>query len=130
MVLLLLLLWSFLEMILLLFLPRLPRDMDLFISMVINIRICLNTWPTPFEIYILNLLLEVEVEVKVEVKVEVEVIYLLYLPLHQEVEVMIMLMLLNSTTFLKTLLRIMLLYHQCNHFEHTLHYHIQYVLSN
>jgi hypothetical protein len=122
MVLLLLLLWSFLEMILLLFLPRLPRDMDLFISMVINIRICLNTWPTPFEIYILNLLLEVEVEV--------EVIYLLYLPLHQEVEVMVMLMLLNSTTFLKTLLRIMLLYHQCNHFEHTLHYHIQYVLSN
>jgi hypothetical protein len=126
MVLLLLLMWSFLEMILLLFLPRLPRDMGLFISMVINIIICLNTWLTPFKIYILDLLLEVEVEVEAEV----EVLYLLYLPLHQEVEAMVMLMLLNFTTFLKTLLRIMLLYHQCNHFEHMLHYHLQYVLSN
>jgi hypothetical protein len=63
----LLLQWSFLEMIPLLFLPRLPLGMDLLILMDINITICLNTWLMLFKIYILYLLLKVEVEVKVYV---------------------------------------------------------------
>jgi hypothetical protein len=166
MFLLLLLQWLFLEMILSLFLPRLPQGMDLLILMDISISICPHTWHRLFRIYLLNLLLEVEADLFIlmnvniriclhtwlmpfeichlnhllEVEVEVEVMDLfilmninikiclhtwlmpfeichwnLQLEVEVEVEVEVVVMAtLNSITFLKTLLRILQIYHPCN----------------
>ena len=77
-----------------------PQYINLFNLMDINITICLHTWLKHFKICILNLWLQVDAKV-----VELEVTYLLYHHHYQEVKVKVD----DSTIFLKTLLRIMLL---------------------
>jgi hypothetical protein len=67
---LLLLQWSFLEMILLLFLPQ---HLNLFALMDINISICRSIWLKPFKIWPLYLL---HFKVKVEVEVFLMLLFL------------------------------------------------------
>jgi hypothetical protein len=127
MFLLLLLQWLFLEMILSLFLPRLPQGMDLLILMDISISICPHTWHRLFKIYLLNLLLEVEADLFILMNINIKIClhtwlmpfeichWNLQLEVEVEVEVEVVVMAtLNSITFLKTLLRILQIYHPCN----------------